>query len=452
MRKRQHPSDENLIDLLDDSAGEHADSRTHAEAHLRDCSMCAERLDELREFVTVLREADVWDRQILNTRPRTEWIRQASSVAQQITAEIAAAEAEVNAVLTGPSQWWRTRAIRTERAHTYGFVRKLLERADALLKSAPGDAVEATHLAVEIAHDLRIDAYPFDLVISARAHAWREHSYALFFVGRFPDALRAITRAEQLFAQLPIAEFDLARTSLIRAAIYRSTDRAAEAIPLARSTAAVFLSFGDETRYVKARMTEAALLHETGAIADALAIWTSLEDESSLREDSSFGMLLQNIGSAHARLGHHDEARRYLARAIDEHERSGNSPERVRTRWSLGSSLVGAGELRQALPVLRQAWREFDTLQMTGSSALVALEVAEVLLVMGEPDEVPSICRKVLDLFTRTGRTSRAIIALAFLREAVAAGTATPSLVQHVRAFLRDIPKYPARPFAPPPL
>ncbi|HVZ32771.1 MAG TPA: tetratricopeptide repeat protein, partial [Polyangiaceae bacterium] len=201
-----------------------------------------------------------------------------------------------------------------------------------------------------------------------------------------------------------------------------------------------------------ARMTEAAMLHEQGSIADALTIWRSLEDEPTLRDDAARGMLLQNIGTAYAQLGHPDQARDYLTRAIDEHDKHGNSPERVRTRWSLGTALVASGALREALPVLRQAWREFDALQMTGSSALVALEVAEVLLVMGEPEDVPAICRTILDLFIRTGRTSRAITALSFLREAVALGKATPSLVQHVRDFIRDLPKNPARAFVPPPL
>jgi hypothetical protein len=87
---------------------------------------------------------------------------------------------------------------------------------------------------------------------------------------------------------------------------------------------------------------------------------------------------------------------------------------------------------------------------MLADAALVALERAEVLLVMGRPEEVPHICRALLDQFTRIGMTSRAITALSFLREAVAMGAVTPSLVRHVHDFLRDLPKHPTRAFAPP--
>lgn len=450
MRKRQHPNDEHLIDLLDDPPPVPDVERTATEDHLKDCSMCSDRLAELGEFVTVLREADVWDRRMLKIKPRLEWVRQASAVAAQILDELKAAEAEVNGILTGPSAWWRMKAVQATTTHTYGFVRKLLERADKFLGVTPANAVEVTLIAAEIAEAIGVDAYPFDLVVSARAHAWREHAYALFFVGRFPDALRAVNRAERLFGQLPVPDYELARTRLIRALIYRSTDRVPEALHITRASAEVLRRYGVEDRFVRAKMTEAAMLHQQGAIVEALDIWTSLENEPTLKDDAAFGMLLQNIGTAHSQLGRLDVARDYLTRAIDEHDKRGNGPERVRTRWSLASAVVAAGQLDDALQLLRQTQREFDALHMQGDAALVALEVAEVLLIMGRPDEVPAICRALLDQFTRNNMASRAITALAFLREAVAIGKATPSLVRHVHDFLRDLPKNHERAFIPP--
>jgi len=43
------------------------------------------------------------------------------------------------------------------------------------------------------------------------------------------------------------------------------------------------------------------------------------------------------------------------------------------------------------------------------------------------------------------------VTALAYLREAVAAGQATRTLVRHVQKFLRELPKEPALLFVPPP-
>jgi hypothetical protein len=88
---------------------------------------------------------------------------------------------------------------------------------------------------------------------------------------------------------------------------------------------------------------------------------------------------------------------------------------------------------------------------MLVDSALAVLDLAEQLLVIGEPAEVPAICRDLVTQFTRAGMPSRAITALAFLREAVAIGQATPSLIQHVHAFLRELPAEQPRLFAPAP-
>jgi len=72
---------------------------------------------------------------------------------------------------------------------------------------------------------------------------------------------------------------------------------------------------------------------------------------------------------------------------------------------------------------------------------LTALELAETLLVVGRNDEVPAICRTLIDRFTRAGMGGSAMTALAFLRETVATGHATPGLVRHVYEFLRDVPR-----------
>jgi hypothetical protein len=129
----------------------------------------------------------------------------------------------------------------------------------------------------------------------------------------------------------------------------------------------------------------------------------------------------------------------------------GIETERTRSRWLLGHALAACGRYHDAVPILRQTWREFEQLDVIGDAGLVALELAEMLLVLGQHDEVPSICREVIGQFTRAGMASRALTALSFLREAIAVGQATPSLVQHVSNFLRQLPAEQPRLFAPAP-
>lgn len=129
----------------------------------------------------------------------------------------------------------------------------------------------------------------------------------------------------------------------------------------------------------------------------------------------------------------------------------GSVTERTRSRRSLGQTLVKAKYYAEAIPVLRQSWREFEELDLIADAGLAALELAEALLLAGQPGEVPAICRDIVARFTRAGMTSRAITALSFLREAVALGQANASLVRHVYDFLRELPAEQPRLFAPPP-
>lgn len=451
MRKRQHPNDEQLLQLIDPALGEDDQELTKTQLHVDTCASCTRRVGELRYFDGLLRQSDVWkDRRATEPR-RREWAQQASAMAQQVRAETDAAEKVVAQVITGPSSWWRKRVEQAQGTRTCGFVRALLERAEKLTERSPADAVEATAIAVEIAEELRVDAYPFDMVISLRAEALREYAYSLFYVGRFPEALKAVERAEHLYGQLPLEAVDLARAWLTRAMIYRVTDRPAEGIELTRQAASVFRGFGVSNRYAKARLIEGLMLQQLGQLEEALTVWKSIEDEPVLRRDASFGMLLHNIGTTYHQAGDLDFAQEYLARALQEYERQGIETEKVRTRWSMASTLIAGGRMAEALPVLRQTWREFEALGMHIPGALVGLEIAEVLLVMGKPDDVPTICRTILDQFMRVGMTSRAVTALSFLREAVALGKGTPSLVRQVHDFIRDLPSHP-RTFIPPPV
>jgi tetratricopeptide (TPR) repeat protein len=307
-------------------------------------------------------------------------------------------------------------------------------------------------LAVEIADALRIDSYPFDFVVNARAHAWFEYAFLLSYRGHYPEAIEAISRSESLFRQMPLTEFQLARVKLVRASIYRSIDRIAEAISLAEEAAATFAFYGDDGRVIKARMTQAAMLMQVGRVAEALPVCQSIEQNPALQKTAEYGFLLHNIGICYREIRSYDEADEYLSRAIVELQKHNAMAEKIRTEWSRAVTLVAKGRLHDAVPIYRQAWTAFAKIGLDTDAALTALELAEVLLANDEPEEVPIICRKLLDHFNRNNMMSRAVTALAFLREAVAMGKATPAHVRHVADFIRELAKHPALSYSPPPL
>jgi len=454
MRKPRHLSDEEIIRLIDNPAPSTVTQKRATQiAHFDVCHTCAERYDAYSRFISVLTHAAVWNREPLpDAAPDESRYRRIAQLFGQVRHERAGVEPAIETALTGQPGTWKENLVAIGNIYTYGMVDVLLDRAVALTGSSPEGSLQLTLVAVEIADQLPVDAYPFDFVVALRARACREHAFSLYYVGRLPEALPFVDRAGQLFRQTPRPEFDLARVDVMRALIYRDTSRLEAAIPLAHEAAETFLFYGDRPRYINTRMTEATMLFRQRRHAEAAMIWRALEDETSVKEQPTYGMLLQHLGSSYRELGDFDRARDYYARAIAEHQKRNAVTDILHVQWSLALTLMAEQKQREALAVLREAWRGLAELRMLADGALVGLKVAEVLLMLHEPAEVPAICRTLLDQFTRSGMTSPAISALSYLREAVAMGKATPALVSQIHDFIQDLPKHPARAFTPPPL
>jgi tetratricopeptide (TPR) repeat protein len=416
-------------------------------SHVAACERCSTELGAHRDVVEALHSDDVWQEPA--PAPR-QFVVDVAGFADRAKAEDARAAAICTDVLSGPASWWSQRLRKHEGYRNAGMVRQLLDRMRQFLGTSPANALQVTSMAIEIANGLAVTEYPCDYVVKLRAQAYRDHAYVLSFMGRYPEALAIADRAKRLFDQVPLPEYDLARLAQVRASILRCIDRVDEAIELARQAADTFLRFDDRPRYANARVIEGAMVFESGAYKDALRIWADVEDDPALDSTTRLGMI-HNIAICYRELGQLDKAAERLRICTDEYEALGIPVERTRSRRNMGQTLVRAGRYEDAIPVLRQSWREFEELDLIADAGLAALELAEVLLLSDQPSEVPAICRNIVAQFTRAGMTSRAITALSFLREAVAIGQANPSLVRHVHDFLRELPAEQPRLFAPPP-
>lgn len=389
-----------------------------------------------REIAELLGAADVWQEVEVPSPPNR--LREMNSLAERLAAEHREAAELLDSLANTPISWWRTAIVKSPVGRTIGIVRALLERMRTELSKAPARALELTSLAVETANEIPLTAYSCDLVISTRADAWRDHAFVLQFIGRFPEAVAAIDEAERLLLETALPEYGLARVKLVRANIL-AWDKRAEAVTLADEAAKIFLDFGDRAKYAAARITQAAMLYEHGGIREALEIWESIKNEQSL-DEMNRTRVINNLGLAYREIGNTSKSVEHITVAIAEYELLGMTTEATRARWALGKTLVSAGKFTPAIALFERTWKDFEALEMEADAALVALELAETLLVVGEPARVPHICRTLLDRFTRAGMTARAITALSYLREVVAIGKAQPPVIRQVREFLRELP------------
>jgi tetratricopeptide (TPR) repeat protein len=418
------------------------------ESHVTGCDICSNEVGEHRAMIAELAEKDVWE-----TAPAPaprQFVVNIAAFAERARREEEDAVAICDGLLAGPPNWWVQRLRNTPDACTAGVARQLLTRWRQIVHSAPANALQVTALAIQVANTLDIAEYPCDYVLKLRAQGHSDHAYVLSFMGRHREALDFVDRARRLFEQAPLPEYDLARVATVKANILRNIDRADEAVPLVREAAETFLRFGDQTRYANARVLEGVILFDRGSIDEALQVFIAIDGHPGLDERSAVGVM-SNIANCYAELGQPERAAEYAPRCIVMFEMLGMETERTRSRWVLGRTLVAAGKAPEAIPILRATWREFEQFDMVSDAGLAALELAEALLLTGTVEEVPAICREVINQFTRAGMASRALTALSFLREAVAIGQATPGLVRHVHAFLRELPNEQPRLFAPPP-
>ncbi|HEX8171330.1 MAG TPA: hypothetical protein VF824_12390 [Thermoanaerobaculia bacterium] len=439
----QHYDDEALFEYVEGTSPRERE----IEQHLDDCTRCGSEVAGQRQMIAALGEPESWQETAPVSR---QFVVDVMAFATRAREEEARAAAACDAIFTGPPAWWQQRLRSVAGTSSAGMVKELLARMREALASSPANALQMTAMAVQVANDLDVAAYPCDYVVKLRAQAYRDHAYVLSFMGRYPEALQFADRSQRLFDQVPLPEYDLARLALVRANIMRAIDRGSEAVALTREAAATFRRFGDDAKYLDARITEAATLYQTGAVEQALALWQELEADPALDELGA-ARLAHNIAICYAELRQPERTAEYIRRCLPQFELLGMETERTRSRWALGSALAASGKHREAIPILRQAWREFERLDLLADGALAALELAEALLVSGEHEEVAGICRDVIARFTTAGMASRAVTALSFLRESVAIGQATPSLVRHVHAFLRELPAEQPRLLAAPP-
>src|SRR5205085_6551927 len=147
------------------------------ESHLVGCSACSVAIEEQRELISILREADCWEDAPETSSAVPQRIQDLANLQSRVAIEDSEAAELLDEILHGPPSWWSTRLMRGAQRLTAGMVRQLLARADGLEASAPQQAYELTQLAVEISAELQLSDYPSDLVIPLRGPAPPELSY-----------------------------------------------------------------------------------------------------------------------------------------------------------------------------------------------------------------------------------------------------------------------------------
>ena len=441
MNVDRHYDEETLISFL----GASGDPRKR-DPHLASCLACAESLDQYRAVVGVLGNQAAWDLRELKEEPVPRTVATLRAFATTMAREDEAAAPMVAELLAGPREWWANRLRHHPEYRTSGVVRKLLEASDRAIDTMPPDAVEITALAVDIAESLAPAAGPSETWAKLRGAAWRDRGYALYYVGRFREALDAVERAEESFRDCVVADYDLARVGIVRGLAERALEMTTEAFRTSRRALDVFERFGAADRAASARSVEASLFAKIGDYHSALALWQQAEKaHDRVEATEARAVLLANVAYAEWHLGQFGDALQHFEFASAIFEELGLATAAARTRWNVANVLLETGQTDEALRRHLLSQREFERLGMTPEAALASLDASEILLDRALFDDVERMCRYALAQFKTSGvaYSVRAMRAIAYLSEAAKQRNATPELVREVRRYVRGLPSQP---------
>jgi tetratricopeptide (TPR) repeat protein len=434
-----HYDEATLADYLENPSA--FAERELLERHVGDCRRCRDLLRELRELEAALQSGEMWDVADALRQERAA-PAEISALAGELARDEERAAQRLARLVASPIMFRRANVAARPDMHNAGAVRFLCLQSRELREKQPMHALALADAAVALSEQLP-DRYPATLMAELRGGAWLERANVLRYLGRFAEALDALDIAENAYARTPVATFSLALVQYLRSVIFFKTERLDEATRLARRAARVFRQFGEDERFIHAKIVEAGVLFMRTRHAEALELFTSLvAPAKKIGDAATTARLYANIGNCYLGLQRLSEASGYFAQALSLYEALGLETEKIRARWSLGRLRLAAGESAEGVNRLREARREFEAIGLTCDAAQVTLDLVEALLATGgNLSEVSQLCAGLVESFAAKGMTGGALTALAYLREAVASGNASAGLVNSIRAHLACIPE-----------
>jgi tetratricopeptide (TPR) repeat protein len=427
------------VETLEDYARGALDPRAGSEvgAHIAECDRCRDFVVDEQMLGDFLRDERVWQvADIISDDAPADFSR-LRTVAEGVAAEDREARALLKEALTSPEAFQKAEVGTRHVYETKGVVRHLCATAKALRDSNP-------KFARLVAADAARIAYRAEWPL-LRVDALTELGCALIRLGKLSKAEEVLVAAERSLDAA--GQNDLYAKALLwysRAVVARDLRRFDEALELSEKAAAIFQEIDARMLSATMFMTAAVLFAkrrfaEAAEKMEALLASGHLDAERDMR-----AMALHNAGAMHLRAGHNEAALLRLSEAAAMFEELGQKTWRATSDWWLALLLTRFGAYEEAAEALETAQAELRRLGLSNEAALAALDLAEALLLIGEKHRAAEVCKEVVLVFTAADMQREANRAVAYIREAIESGAATPQEVREVRFFLEDLPNRPA--------
>ncbi len=380
--------------------------------------------------------------------PNAQHLAEFAEIARRMREERDTAANVVDVLLREtPVERWSELAERTE-LRTCGALEKLGRFVTQALGRDPRQALEAAQLAVAICESPLSDYPP---VINAQlcAHARKDLAKALLYLGRFEDALHTLDEAEKSVAPFGALVHDLAIVRVVRAMVLDEVNRYDEAFALLAECKEIFREHHDHKRLLLCGINEGVLLHRLRRYREAREAYLLLLPSTGESNDRDALACLYNvIGHCSVDLGDYPAAETYLSRAIELFHAIGQPLQAAKAELGRGRMFVRRGEIQRGIAHLRPIRVDFLRHSMIEEGGLCGLEIVEALLLRGDAADAERLARQIIAEFTNASLNQRAIGALGYLTEAIAARRASREMVASVREYIVALRTSPERQFA----
>jgi len=298
-------------------------------------------------------------------------------------------------------------------------------------------------LAVAIAGSLPEGDDPPLVLAQNRAHAWKDLGKSYRNLGRIADSLAALTRAEKYLEGFGACAHDHAVIRLNLAITLQEADRYQESLGILEECRQVFDDHADIDNASHCIFWQGVLFQRMKRYREARNIFRALLETPA--KPQTVAAIHNALGFAAIELGEYDEAEIHLDKAQTLYRDLNLSLDVLRVEMGVGRLLVRRGNTTQALTLLTRIRRDFMQQQLIEEAGLCALEIVDAFLRSNEPDDAEAMARTVLHEFSDAGLNKRAISALGYLTEAIAARQATTKVVATVAEYIVSLRTNPER-------
>ncbi|MEA2235532.1 MAG: hypothetical protein QOC81_256 [Thermoanaerobaculia bacterium] len=394
--------------------------------HTAECAACRSTLDFFMVAEDDLSDVDVWE-PVMGSATHDALM----SYAARIADEDREAEELLQPLFDAPAQAAWLNLSTKKRFLSGGVARRLSSHAHSVCESEPLDALTFADAAISVAEALPDDTYPANAIYELRGTAWKERANAQRFLGQFPEALESLLRAERAYKRLASPSLGLSTVALVRAFVLYDQQRLDEAAATAESAEHGFAHLGDDGRRMTALFLRAGIRFEARDLGEAAALFRQIiEYGESINNPLWIARGSSALGKCEVQRSNLGEASMRFNTALVLFREVGSMYERLSTEWGIAEVFLQAGKHSESIRRLRDVAAEFEAHGMVTDAALVGLDIADGLLALGHAQQIVDLATRLFRVFTNAGMLTGALTAMAYLKEAAAAGTLTPGDVQ----------------------